>query len=64
MPVHPLPIFFNNNKINVRETQGAINNGKSRETGHIGHIRHKKETNKTKNTTQYLLDTTMRRQHK
>ena len=32
-------------KINVRETEGAIKNGQSRETGNIGYTRHK--TNKT-----------------
>ena len=35
--------------INVRETEGAINNGKSREIGNFVHTRHRKKTNKTKN---------------
>ena len=32
---------------------------KSRETDNIGYTRHKKKTNKTKNTTQYVLDITI-----
>ena len=37
----------------------AIKNGQSRETCKIGHTRRSKQN---KNTTQYVLDTTMRRQ--
>ena len=32
--------------------QGATKNGQSRDTGNIGHTRHRTKTNKTKNTTQ------------
>ena len=48
--------------IKVRETKGAMKNGQSRETGNIGYTRHKTKTNKTKNTTQYMLGTTIRKQ--
>jgi hypothetical protein len=34
-----------------------MKDGESRETGNIGYTRHK--TTKTKNTTQYVLDTTI-----
>ena len=37
-------------------------NGQARETGNIGYTRHKKNTNKTENTTQYALDTTIWKQ--
>jgi len=42
--------------MNVRETEGAIKNGQSRDTGNTGHTRHRTKTNKTKkhNTTQKL----------
>jgi hypothetical protein len=40
----------------------SIKNGQSRETDNIGCIGHKTKTNKTKNTTQYVLDTTIRTQ--
>jgi len=40
----------------------AIKIGKSRETGTYGYIRHKTRTNKTKHTTQYVWDTTTRKQ--
>ena len=43
----------------LEKTEGAIKNGQCRETGNIGH---KMKTNKTKNITQYGLDTTMRKQ--
>jgi hypothetical protein len=46
----------------AKETE--IKNGYSRETGNIGHSRHKRKTNKTKNTTQYVLDTIMHKQTK
>jgi hypothetical protein len=36
----------------LEKTEGAIENRKSRETGHIGYTRHRTKTNKTKNTTQ------------
>ena len=38
---------------NPEKTEVAVKNGQSRETGNIGHIRHKTKTNKTKNTTQH-----------
>jgi hypothetical protein len=41
--------------------EGAIKNGQSRETSNIGHTIHKTKTNKTKNTTLHVLDTTMRK---
>ena len=41
-------------------TEGEIRNGQSRETGNIGYTRRKKKTQKT--TTQYVLDTTIRKQ--
>ena len=43
---------------NPEKTEGAIKNGQSRETGNIGYIRQRKKKNK-KNTTQYVLDTTI-----
>jgi len=45
-------------------TDGAIKNGQSRETGNIGYTRRKNKTKKkTKHTyTQYVLDTTIRKQ--
>ena len=49
------------NIINVRESEGVIKNVQHRETGNIGYTRHKTKTNKTKNTTQYVLETTMRK---
>ena len=39
-------------------TEGAIKNGQSRETGNIDKEKH----NKKHNTTQYMLDTTIRKQ--
>ena len=44
----------------LENTEGAIKNGQSRETGNIWHTRRRK--NKTKNTTQCVLDTTIRKQ--
>ena len=41
------------------QDDGAIKDGQSRETGNIGYTRCKTKTNKTKNTTQYVLDTTI-----
>ena len=50
----------------LEKTEGAIRNGEFRETGNIGHTRHKMKTNKKnnrqKNTTQHELDTTMCKQ--
>ena len=51
----------------LEKTEGAIKNGQFRETDNIGYIRHKTKTNQTKNktkqnTTQYVFDTTMRKQ--
>jgi len=41
-------------EITFEKTEGEINNGQSRDTGNIGHIRHRTKTNKTQkhNTTQ------------
>jgi hypothetical protein len=44
----------------LEKTEGAIKNGESRETGNSGYTRHKTKTNKTKNTTHYVLDTIIR----
>jgi hypothetical protein len=41
---------------NKENTEGAIKNGQSRDTGNID------EDKQNKNTTQYVLDTTMRKQ--
>ena len=41
----------------LEKTERAIKNGQFRETGNIGYTRHKMKTNKTKNTTRYVLDT-------
>ena len=43
-------------------TEGAIKNGESRETGNIGHTRHKVKTNKTTYTTQCVLHIAIRKQ--
>jgi hypothetical protein len=40
----------------LENTIGPIKNGQSRETGNIGH------TKQNKNTTQYVLDTTVHKQ--
>jgi len=40
-------------------TEGAVNNGQSRKTVNIGYTRLEKQS---KNTSQYVLDTTMRKQ--
>ena len=42
--------------------EGAITNGQSREIDNIEHPGHRTKTNKTKTTTRYMLDTTMRKQ--
>jgi hypothetical protein len=42
--------------------QYLIKNEQSRETGNIGYARHKSKRNKTTTTTQYVLDTTIRKQ--
>ena len=47
---------INNPKINIRETEGAIKIGKSRDTGNID------EEKQSKNTTQYVFDTIIRKQ--
>jgi hypothetical protein len=44
----------------LENTEGANSNGQSRETGNIGYIRRRQT--KQKNQTQYVLDTTMRKQ--
>jgi len=46
----------------LEKTEGTIRKGQSRETGNSGYTRNKTKTNKTKNTTQYMLDTTIRKQ--
>jgi len=40
------------NKLTVEKTKGAIKNGQSRATYNIGYSRHRRKTNRTKNTTQ------------
>ena len=40
-------------EINVRKTEGAINNGQSREISSSGYTRHTTKTNKTKTKTQH-----------
>ena len=52
----------------IEKIDGVIRNGQSRETCNIGYTRHKTKTNNNKtktkknNTTQYALDTTLRKQ--
>ena len=51
----------------LEETEGAIKNGQSRESGNIGYRRHKMKTIKTttttkQNKTQYVLDTIIHKQ--
>ena len=48
-------------KETLENTEGATKNGQSRETGMKGYTRRRK-TNEKHNTTQYVLDTTMRKQ--
>ena len=43
----------------LEDTEGAIKNGQSRETGNIGYTRYKMKTKQNKNTTQYMLDITI-----
>jgi hypothetical protein len=45
-------------KYTLENTEGAIKNGHSRETGNIVYTRQKQN----KNTTQYVMDTTMCKQ--
>jgi hypothetical protein len=40
-------VIYNCMEINVREIEGAINNGHFRHAGNIGHTRHRTKTNKT-----------------
>jgi predicted acetyltransferase len=54
----PHPLFRYH--IHVRETDGVIQDGQSRETGNIGYTRRRQS--KQKNTTQHMLNTTMRKQ--
>jgi len=54
---HGLLVFDINYMLD--NTEGAIKNGQSRETGNLGYTRYKTKTNKTKNATQYVLDTTI-----
>jgi hypothetical protein len=46
----------------LEKTEGATKNEQPRETGSIRYTRHRPVTNKTKNTTQYVLDITFRKQ--
>ena len=49
--------------ISLKNTEGVTKNGQSRETGNIRYTKHKTKINKAKNnTTQYVLDTTIRKQ--
>jgi len=45
----------------LENTEGAVKRGQPRETGNIGYTRRRK-TKEKHNTTQYVLDTTMRKQ--
>ena len=47
-------------KINLENTEGIIKNKQTRELGSIGYIR--RFITKNKNTTQHVLDTSMRKQ--
>ena len=47
--------------INILEHQKANQNGRSRETGNIGYTRRNKQD---KNTTQYVVDTILRKKQK
>jgi hypothetical protein len=47
---------------NPEKTDDAIKNEQSREISNMGYTKHKTNTNKTKNTTQYVLDTTICKQ--
>ena len=49
--------WFSQTKSTLENTEGAIKNGQSRETGNIGY-----EVTQNKNITQYVLDTTIRKQ--
>ena len=50
-------------KKTLEKTEGEIKNAQSRETGNIGYQRHKNKDKQTnKNATQYVLDTTIRKQ--
>ena len=46
-----------NRKLTLQNTERGIKNGQSRETGRIGYTRRRKTK---QNTTQYVLDTTIR----
>ena len=52
-------MYKSNYKETLENIEGAIKNGKSRETGNIGS---KDKEKQNKNTTQYVLDTTIRKQ--
>jgi len=45
----------------LENTEGAIKNGQSRETGNIGYTR-RRQTKQKHNTTQPVLDTTIQKQ--
>ena len=47
---------------NPEKTAGAVKNGQSMETSNIGYTRYKTMTNKTKTPTQFVLNTTLRKQ--
>jgi hypothetical protein len=46
----------------VENTEWKIKNGQCRVTGNTGYTRHNAKTNQIKNTTQYVLDTTISKQ--
>ena len=45
-------------QINVRENRRTIKNGQSRDTGNIGHTRHRTKTNKTQHNTENIKQLT------
>jgi hypothetical protein len=51
-------LYYKTLRINVRENQGEINNGHTREADTIGYTR-QDEDKQLKNTTQHALETTM-----
>jgi hypothetical protein len=46
----------------LENTEGEIKKRQSRQTGNIRYTRRRKEEKQNKNTTQYALDTTIRKQ--
>ena len=53
----------NISNITLENTEGAIKNGQSRETGNIGYTR-RRQTKQKHNATQYALDTLNANKHK